>query len=286
MTFRGSFVTGGRHGQPPVHLFIDSNCVSTQLSVIVQSTTTRTATPMQTTEKLSLLNQHLFIDLPEGRTLVDTGAPFSASTTGRLTYRGATHTVNAGGYMGFTFPKLSENIGVEVHALLGMDLLKQSTLLFDVKGQALTTGAALTAGLTSHDYAVAPMSALPVFEVFINGQRARMIFDTGAQFGYINGRHFIRGCADIGGFHDFSPMFGDMHLTESFNLPFTLAGQTFSERVALAPEVVYPDAQAPLSMASFFKMIGVDGIIGPSWLPRTKLWLNPIKRTFALTPTE
>lgn len=239
---------------------------------------------MSSTATLSLQNQHLFVDLPEGRTLVDTGAPFSASTTGRLTYRGETHPVTAGGYMGFTFPKLSQAIGLEVHGLLGMELLKQSTLLFDVQSRTLTMGAALTAGLTTHRYTVAPMSDLPVFEVTINQQLARVIFDTGAQFGYIVGERFTRGHDSVGPIQDFSPMFGDLNLPASFDLPFTLAGETFSERIAVAPAVINADAQAPLSMAGFLQMIGVDGIIGPSWLPKAKLWLNPANRTFALTP--
>ena len=36
---------------------------------------------MVCTYKLYLLNRHLFIDLPEGRALIDTGAPFSSSTS-------------------------------------------------------------------------------------------------------------------------------------------------------------------------------------------------------------
>ena len=55
---------------------------------------------MVCTYQLYLLNRHLFIDLPEGRTLVDTGAPFSSSTTGRLTWQNQNHGVNKGGYFG------------------------------------------------------------------------------------------------------------------------------------------------------------------------------------------
>jgi hypothetical protein len=60
---------------------------------------------MVCTYKLYLLNRHLFIDLPEGRALIDTGAPFSSSTSGRLTWQNQNHGVNKGGYMGFTFDK-------------------------------------------------------------------------------------------------------------------------------------------------------------------------------------
>jgi len=101
---------------------------------------------MVCTYKLYLLNRHLFLDLPEGRALIDTGAPFSSSTTGRLTWQNQNHGVNQGGYMGFTFDKLSAEIGVQVDALLGMDLLAQTTLLFDVAHRKLTAGDEMPAG--------------------------------------------------------------------------------------------------------------------------------------------
>ena len=236
---------------------------------------------MVCTYKLYLLNRHLFLDLPEGRTLIDTGAPFSSSTTGRLTWQNQNHGVNQGGYMGFTFDKLSAEIGVQVDALLGMDLLAQTTLLFDVSHRKLTAGDEMPAGFKAQAYEHAPMSDIPLFRVTLNGQPARVLWDTGAQFGYVTDRRFVVGAKPLPGFKDFSPMFGDLAIPQSYVLPFVLAGHDLLETVGEAPQVV-GGGVSPVAMSKFLRALDIDAIIGPSWMPRVKVWLNPQDQTFAI----
>jgi hypothetical protein len=236
---------------------------------------------MVCTYKLYLLNRHLFIDLPEGRTLIDTGAPFSSSTSGRLTWQNQNHGVNKGGYMGFTFDKLSAEIGAQVDALLGMDLLAQTTLLFDVAHRTLTAGDEIPAGFKTQAYALAPMSDIPLLHVTLNGQPARVLWDTGAQFGYVTDRKFVTGLKPQPGFKDFSPMFGDLDIPQSFTLPFSLAGHDLLEHVGEAPGTL-GGGVSPVPMSPFLRALDIDAIIGPSWMPRVKVWLNPQDQTFAV----
>lgn len=236
---------------------------------------------MVCTYKLYLLNRHLFVDLPEGRTLIDTGAPFSSSTSGRLTWQNQNHGVNKGGYMGFTFDKLSAEIGAQVDALLGMDLLAQTTLLFDVAHRTLKAGDEMPAGFKAKPYELAPMSDLPLFHVPLNGQPARVLWDTGAQYGYVTDRKFVTGAKALTGFKDFSPMFGDLHIPQSYVLPFTLAGHDLLETVGEAP-CVLGGGISPVPMGLFLRALDIDAIIGPSWMPRVKVWLNPLDQTFAI----
>lgn len=236
---------------------------------------------MVCTYKLYLLNRHLFIDLPEGRTLVDTGAPFSSSTSGRLTWQNQNHGVNKGGYMGFTFDQLSANIGVQVDALLGMDLLAQTTLLFDVAHRTLTAGDEMPSVFNAHPYELAPMSDIPIFKVTLNGHPARVLWDTGAQYGYVSDRKFVAGAEPLAGFKDFSPMFGDLDIPQSYVLPFTLAGHDLLETVGEAPSVRVGGI-SPVPLRTFLRALDIDAIIGPSWMPRVKVWLNPQDQTFAL----
>lgn len=231
---------------------------------------------------LYLLNRHLFLDIPEGRALIDTGAPLSSSTTGRLTWQNENHGVNKGGYMGFTFDTLSAKIGVQVDALLGMDLLAQTTLLFDVAHRELTAGDEMPAGFKARAYEHAPMSDIPLFQVKLNGQPARVLWDTGAQFGYVTDRKFVDGLKSQPGFHDFSPMFGDLDIPQSYVLPFALAGHELLETVGEAPHVL-GGGISPIAMSPFLRALDIDAIIGPSWMPRVKAWLNPQDQTFALS---
>ena len=236
---------------------------------------------MVCTYKLYLLNRHLFIDLPEGRALIDTGAPFSSSTSGRLTWQNQNHGVNKGGYMGFTFDKLSAEIGAQVDALLGMDLLAQTTLLFDVAHRTLTAGDEMPAGFKAQPYALAPMSDIPLFHVTLNGHPARVLWDTGAQYGYVTDKKFVTGKKAAPGFKDFSPMFGDMDIPQSYTLPFVLAGHELLETVGEAPSAL-GGGVSPVPMSPFLRALDIDAIIGPSWMPRVKVWLNPLDQTFAV----
>ncbi len=236
---------------------------------------------MVCTYQLYLLNRHLFIDLPEGRALVDTGAPFSSSTTGRLTWQNQNHGVNRGGYFGFTFDQLSAEIGVQVDALLGMDLLAQTTLLFDVTHRTLTAGDEMPAGFVACPYELAPMSDIPLFTVTLNGQPARVLWDTGAQYGYVTDGRFFAGAEPLPGFRDFSPLFGDIDLPRSAIVPFTLADHDLLERCGEAPEAL-GGGVSPVPMRPFLRALDIDAIVGPSWMPRVKVWLNPLDQTFAL----
>lgn len=236
---------------------------------------------MVCTYKLYLLNRHLFIDLPEGRGLIDTGAPFSSSTSGRLTWQNQNHGVNKGGYMGFTFDKLSAEIGAQVDALLGMDLLAHTTLLFDVAHRTLTAGDEMPACFKPQSYELAPMSDIPLFQVTLNGQPARVLWDTGAQYGYVTDRKFVTGNQAGPGFKDFSPLFGDLHIPQSYTLPFTLASHELLEHVGEAP-CVLGGGISPVPMSPFLRALDIEAIIGPSWMPRVKVWLNPLDQTFAI----
>ena len=237
---------------------------------------------MVCTYKLYLLNRHLFIDLPEGRTLIDTGAPFSSSTTGRLSWQNQNHGVNKGGYMGFTFDKLSAEIGAQVDALLGMDLLAQTTLLFDVANRQLTAGDDIPEGFTAAPYSLVPTSDIPMLAINLNGRDALALWDTGAQYGYFVDDRFCEGLKPLPGFKDFSPMFGALELDRSYHIPFNLHGMDLVEYCGPTPAQAC-GGLSPVPMRTFLSLLNIDAIIGPSWMQRVKIWLNPIEHTIALS---
>jgi hypothetical protein len=231
--------------------------------------------------QVTLLHRHLFVELPEGRALIDTGAPFSASRTGRLTWREESHGVHRGGYMGFNFDWLSAKIGVQVDALLGMDLLAQTTLFFDVHHGRLTVGGEIPPGFTPRQYEVLPTSDLPVLPILIGGLPARAAWDTGAQLGYVTNWKYLRHGEPAEGFVDFSPMFGDIEVPSSHVARIVIDGHHLTERFGLAPDI-RSGGMSPVPMKAFLEALDLEAIIGPSWMPRVKVWLNPLDRTYAL----
>ncbi len=237
---------------------------------------------MPQTYTLSLVNRHLFAFTVEGRILVDTGAPKSASPSGQLTWGSSVRRINKGGYQNFTFEKLSEDIGVQVDGLLGMDLLHRDTVLFDLPRSELTLGAPMPAGAQSKTYSTVIGSDIPVFATRLNGRSADVIWDTGAQFGYLTDRKFAEGVTPTDGFEDFSPLFGDIPAPESHIIPMVINGRNFTERFGLAPDSVNPSGLSPVSMRHFLRTLKIDAIIGPSWLQGVKAWIDPSKQAFAL----
>jgi hypothetical protein len=233
--------------------------------------------------RLQLLERHLFIELPEGLTLIDTGAPFSASVTGRLNWDGSDYPVYRGGYLGFTFAQLKSELGLEVRGLLGMDLLSRRSLHFSLAGEKLRVGSPLPSGWTARGYGAIPGTELPLFTARLNGLAAKVAWDTGAQFGYVTDPRFTAGLKPLPGFHDFSPLFGDLDPETSFELPVELDGHAFTEHVATAPERDHGGV-SPIPMGPYLRFAGIDAVLGPGLLRTADLWIDPAGRLSALRP--
>jgi hypothetical protein len=213
------------------------------------------------TYKLYILKRHLFADLPEGRALIDTGAPFTASRTGEVTWGGQTETVKRGGYMGFTFDSLSANIDAQVDILIGLDLLSKQSLEFDLIEDRLRLNVATP---REDSFGIETMMGMPVVDIGLNGHRARAVFDTGAQYGYVMDEKFGDVGHETATFEDFSPLLGNLRPEKAWRLPFRLGGQSLEETFGLAPEVMQ------LTLGSF----GFDAIIGLSWMDDRITWLD------------
>lgn len=211
---------------------------------------------------LYILRKHLFADTAEGRTLIDTGAPYTASRTGRLSWGGTSHEVRKGGYLGFNFDSLSANIGAQVDALVGLDRLSDTPMHFDLVSGRLEFGVATPAeGAFSVDTGAMGM---PVVNIRLNGQPAKSIFDTGAQYGYVMDEKYGDEVHRTETFEDFSPILGDLRPTDAWKLGFKLGSESVEDVFGLAPDMMR------MTLGTF----GFDAIFGPSWMPGRSTWLD------------
>ncbi|MFM8905007.1 MAG: hypothetical protein ACKOIB_07145, partial [Verrucomicrobiota bacterium] len=62
-----------------------------------------------------------------------------------LVWGGTTGKVHKGGYLGFDFDTLSANIGAQVDALVGLDLLSEEAMHFDLIAGRMELGVATPA---------------------------------------------------------------------------------------------------------------------------------------------
>lgn len=222
---------------------------------------------MQHTHRLVYLARHMFIDLPEGRFVVDTGCPVSFGNTGTASYGGTAHQLPRS-HGSLTLESLAgldldARIGQRCAGLIGMDILGRDPVLWDgPRGRAVVRPSPAPAGAVR--LPMQQVHTIPVIEVTVAGRAARCIFASGAQFGYMTEPPVVEPALEDGEFDDFHPALLGFR-SKAWKLPVDAQGVRFRERFG---------HHEPLS-ASLLRPFGVDGLIGCSWLPTRRVWFVP-----------
>ena len=198
---------------------------------------------------------HILINDDRGsRVLVDTGSPLSFHAGGVIALGGSSFTVPAS-LMGTDSAYVTDNVGVRVDGLVGMDILSQGGLLIDVPGGRIVLGHP-TDGMT-------PLPSRQAFgyvsmEMLLVGRPARVLLDTGAPTSYVS-PSFTEGLTPIDRVTDFNPMVpGDTFETPVFELPASFAGQDFAMRAG----------HLPSRLQMMVSMLGADAVVGLEILRR------------------
>jgi hypothetical protein len=203
---------------------------------------------------LALTTGHLFVTLPDGRWLLDTGAPGSFGATGTCTFAGEQFTIPTDDF-GLDVPSLSAFVGVPCAGLLGADVLGRFDHVIDVPRGTLT----VSTGELSHVGQVVPTESfmgIPIVTARVGDDDHRMFFDTGAQLSYLQpapdapGGGLARFPA-AGRVSDFYPGFGPFE-TDTHQVPVLFGGATFTLRVGTLPEL----------LGMTLLMAGTTGIVG------------------------
>jgi len=201
--------------------------------------------------------------------VVDTGSPASFGDSGKATYGGRTHVLprSAGG---IGLPELAglgleARIGARLRGLLGMDILGDEPVMWDgARGRAIVRPAAPAASLARVRVERDPTVGVPVIAALVAERTMRLVFDTGAQFGYLTEPAALAAGVDAGEFDDFHPSLGAIK-SASAKIPVGLATQRVRERFG---------HHEPLSQG-VLRPLGVDGILGCSWMRDRPVWWLP-----------
>ena len=171
-----------------------------------------------------LINDHPILMDNGQNILVDTGSPISIYPSGILAIGENGISVQSS-VPSVSTNYISEKVGCEIHALLGMDIINRMPTLFSLKDGLMFLDD--DANYPNHfkTYPLSPLSGgLVAITISVNGQEANMIVDPGAPISYIR-PEFLSGLASAGVMDDFSPFIGDFH-TETFICEVdTLVGQ-------------------------------------------------------------
>ena len=197
---------------------------------------------------LILENGHLFITLPEGTFLLDTGAPTSFGRVSSFSMDGQSFILPPV-YMGLNAQVLSVYVGRETDGIVGADILNQFDILIDVP-QSWITFSKTPLECSGEELVMEEFMGIPILSATIAGDSVRMFFDTGAQISYFQGDSLSSFPAE-GSVTDFYPGFGQFS-TDTFRIPLQIGSSRFELRCGQLPTL--------LGMALI--MAGTEGIVG------------------------
>lgn len=224
---------------------------------------------------LSLSEGHLFVELPEGPFLVDTGSPFSFSTPRSATVGSRRHELPAEFNVGVPVGRaeIARFIKGTFAGLLGMDVLGQYHLAFDLPGASLHF-ASTSDGLPFEGGPAASRIELrdPFGAPAIITNFGLTIFDTGAQYGYVLDARLCSNDEPAADIVDYNPVLGEIH-SPSWQVEVDLTNaHRFASSTALIRERV---GVFPALYAAAFSVLQVRALIGCSWL---KDWVVALNR--------
>lgn len=209
--------------------------------------------------RIELVRGHIIVNDDRGsRVLIDTGSPLSFHSEGLIALGGESFEVPSS-LMGTDSDYVSDNVGVRVDGLVGMDILGDGVLI-DVPRGRIVLGHP-TDGMTR--VPSKGMLGYMAAEMDIRGRRATILIDTGAPTSYVS-PSLTEGLSAVDNVTDFNPMVpGGTFETPIFEFPVSFAGQ----------ESVIRAGHLPSLMRATLRLLGVDGVIGMELLKRQALLL-------------
>lgn len=206
---------------------------------------------------LSDRENHLFVELPEGLFLLDTGSPISFGTTGSITFAGEAIALpeSAGQVDMATIRKL---VVGPCDGLIGMNVLGNHPVRYSYKSRVLSVGenAMLERGIR---VASSTLMGVPMIGLRSRGANVRALFDTGAQYGYVLNQGLIDGLTTTGLIDDYNPMLGEINC-DSHVLPYQLIDENGQDVGPLMYETV--GFLGSGLACELLGMFGADAIIG------------------------
>lgn len=209
----------------------------------------------------------MLIEHESGNLLIDTGAPQSMHKNGEIFIDGASFYVNKQ-ISNVDSKSLSQKIGEDISGLIGMDILCNNEVWFDYK---LGTLLLFDEDSFSNWPKGGSLMAVPTLEFEVDGHKAKMILDSGAQYSYIAKNFIDTQSRPIATVTDFFPIMG----LESFDVSL------FEKRISISklnPQLTDTYKLAfgvvPSHLSMILDRFGIDGIVGFNFFKMFRIVLS------------
>lgn len=209
--------------------------------------------------KTIVYNKHLILDTSRGLILVDTGSPASFHMDGCLEINDREYNVPAN-YMGISAAYISSKIGCEISGLLGMDIINLYEMWVDVRDAYPAIGeVSFVDPDESKPYKGANVMGIPICEVVIGRNKAKLLFDTGAPISYLSD-DYINQAPIYDEVNDFSPLMGGEEYTVNRHIVCTTFPYPHIYESEINQDIAY--GRMPMQLSMLLNKLNVDGIIG------------------------
>lgn len=167
--------------------------------------------------------------------IVDTGSPSSFCANGQVDlYDGIVNVPRK--IMQVDAAYLQDNVGIELHGLLGLDLLGKKSFSIHYSSLLFT--------IYDHQDELHIEDGLQYFEataiffkipVSVNGASVNLILDTGAHISYLNPEFVRVDTNTLRSTNDFNPLLGNFEVSIVDPFEYSINGKTIAHEVGLSP---------------------------------------------------
>lgn len=220
-----------------------------------------------------IVDGHIIVSSTKGNLLIDTGAPSSVGNDNTVSFAGRNHSVKKN-FMGVSPKSLSDHIGTNINALIGVDILNQYDMVISPYQRQLFVSDE-EQHVDGEELELDEFMGIPIFKASVDEDMIWMFFDTGARLPYLD-PNIAQTYPRIGTEQDFYPGIGRFN-TETYRVPIALGGETVELVVGILPQLL----QMTLMMANTSGILGTtilsDYLVG--FAPRRKkLILQRLKK--------
>jgi len=218
----------------------------------------------------TLVDGHIMFEVDGKKVLLDTGSPVSLGSCGTLEIDGSVYEVQDS-CMTLPWNDLRMLIGIDVDALLGMDVISEFDLTLNPVDSQVTFDRENR--LEDRESVQLRLFAeIPVLEVKIQGRPVKVFFDTGARLSYID-RTLTWAGECLGHEFDFHPSMGRFE-TQTFMTTVEIDGYEAELKTGVLPE----------SLRRKLIVLGIKGILGTTLLEHYTITFSSRGRCIKLIP--
>ncbi|MEN6435575.1 MAG: VWA domain-containing protein [Anaerolineaceae bacterium] len=199
--------------------------------------------------RMDIISGHLVMHMDRFLDVLDTGSPFSIGNIHKFLFMGDMFRLHEE-YLGVDTHMISQQVGEQIDAMLGMDILQNYSVTICNAGRRVYFSKNGSFLVNGERMEMDDVKGIPFIQVPVNGEAQKLFLDTGSPLNYLNSR-VTQGLQQLDTARDTYPGIGEF-TTPIYELPVTIAGVTVPFRFGNLPQ----------TLESSLMVSGIQGILG------------------------